>query len=420
MFLDVFNQHWESTARPKLSSLGKAPDFKEALIDVLEQFIVFLDDPNEPSSGEILDSFYELLTDLRYMSLNEVYHKYFSVSAFKSLPNASCFNDLKNIFDNKHPDICIATALANETFAIRDRLIEQAQPGAKRRNELLRFLLQKEKKSNKKLACYVLPISDLSACLEMLTKLYADTGNRFQLIVQNDNHYTAVDLCFSNPMKAFVMDAAADIRRENITDALAKNGFSNTHIYIAGDSNFENRIQNDDESCSIFSLDNAIDAAKMPDLYGELQSLATQSGEMGYFYVQWENLPPELVRHAQSPTFFTRYAFGEKETGYRRDFLNNESVEDYIQRNLCEKTLEDGRTIQINGSASQRCEQWGDIPDNAFTLGTAVTMAPVTILNSQLNRRNARHSSENLLHALTGTTLGAPLSPQRPACGKFG
>lgn len=137
--------------------------------------------------------------------------------------------------------------------------------------------------------------------------------DRFQIIINNGSHCTAVDVLLSNKdghiqKKCFILDAAQEMRALEATSIFNKFNFE---IYTAGKPG--EKIQNDSTSCPIFAMVLLGKSSNDPDLFAHLDTgfesrpaKVSESKTLEHT-IPWQALPASYIKYAQSDIFLSRY-----------------------------------------------------------------------------------------------------------------
>lgn len=167
----------------------------------------------------------------------------------------------------------------------------------------------------KKIACndnfFVLDIDELDSFGEILAKFEKNNKMypRFQLIVKNEAHYTAVDILWGYAKKeCLILDAAGDFKALQLAIKLAKFGFDNLFL-VSGSPRSDrktNNLQKDRHSCALFALDHAFQVSKL-NIYNVLEAYIDKNKKNEPTFLFWEDLPSPLVWNAQSFSFLMLY-----------------------------------------------------------------------------------------------------------------
>lgn len=168
-------------------------------------------------------------------------------------------------------------------------------------------------------------IPAVSALYHRLNKLIgevAENVNRIQIIVRQQEHYTALDVDRQN-RRCFVIDSAGDSSELNLREFIRYSPHIDSLYYVAQheysippelaitgrDDTNTSRIQKDECSCSIFSLEYSFVMAKKYDLYSTATECAQPDDNIPNAYsIRWDRLDPEFVRLSQSPTYKKYYS----------------------------------------------------------------------------------------------------------------
>ncbi|MDR3491382.1 MAG: YopJ family acetyltransferase [Gammaproteobacteria bacterium] len=166
----------------------------------------------------------------------------------------------------------------------------------------MNVLIAIEKQKRPNFNCQTIDITELNKSLDQLFKNYKqipeDISHRAQLIINNGSHYSTVDFHISREGVQFILlDAANEPRVAAILDIFMKRDEFTEGFQVGTDRG----IQKDYLSCPIFALDHAIQISQL-DLYEDLLTIQNE-----YSQITWFDMPPELVRNAQSPSWIQEY-----------------------------------------------------------------------------------------------------------------
>lgn len=269
-----------------IKNMGKdAPTAPDALKSRIDLFIDLYRE-KVPLNPQTHVAFTTLKLDLKNHSLTEITQKY----AHSSIENAF-FKEI----------IALASGVSQEecNSLIKRISSEQFSWAPVNRDEMLRILIHL-----KKLDCAVIQYYELSDFIEhKMAALKGKQNASFQALVRHDVHYTALHFEYADgKVRCAVLDANQDPKLHLLVKVLSD---KNIPTYVLGE-NEEDKLQLDNRSCSIFSLDHLIQVAKDPQFFSSLQMLATSS-EKGYPVVAWEKLNPSYVKNAQSKEFLLGY-----------------------------------------------------------------------------------------------------------------
>lgn len=180
---------------------------------------------------------------------------------------------------------------------------EHEDPALRRKNirDVLNIFIQVQQLEDKNLNAVVKHIDELGPYLQTLPP------GRHQIIVEN-NHYTTCDINIGEDgtRKAIVLDAAACALMGPTLTELAKFCGSKANIYLPfHNAKMRNRIQNDNENCSNFAFDHAVQIARLPRVYEDFASLvqsnsAEDNQNDDFNRMNLLTLPPTLIWNAQS------------------------------------------------------------------------------------------------------------------------
>lgn len=176
-----------------------------------------------------------------------------------------------------------------------------------KRDEMLRILIQqkreKRKREGKDFDCKVIADHEWKDWLRLKLKSSPTANLRFQLLVRNEVHYTALDFEWkSGKLRCCILDSAQDPKYRQIVQALQEMGAA---VRIIGDQNDDEsqKMQTDLRSCGIFGLDLLAQTSKDDRFLDKIFTMGTSADR----YIPWESLPPRLVQNSQNIDFFDRY-----------------------------------------------------------------------------------------------------------------
>ena len=164
------------------------------------------------------------------------------------------------------------------------------------------------KKLKRPINCYVIEEKTPFPLDELLNSIAKEGKERTQIIYKLSKkirHWSALDVKRDSQgtLTVFLLDAPGNVRNEN-EDAIKK--YCEEHkikLIIA-----KGKIQKDNFTCSIYSLDHVFHMSKMIDLYEQLDKVKVQDPKIPYFYsVSTLDLPPVFLKNAQSTTFLKDY-----------------------------------------------------------------------------------------------------------------
>ncbi|KTD61162.1 YopJ family acetyltransferase [Legionella spiritensis] len=140
--------------------------------------------------------------------------------------------------------------------------------------------------------------------------------NRIQILVRSGPHYTTLDIDKKN-RSCFIVDAVDDssqYRLHQIPDfskLVDKVFYVKSPMIPSGksDETMKGALQKDSSSCSVFALDHSFQVALNPEVHQWLESNAVPGSEQSttLYHVTWNQLPPDMVKNAQSTTVIRHY-----------------------------------------------------------------------------------------------------------------
>jgi hypothetical protein len=177
----------------------------------------------------------------------------------------------------------------------------------------MNLLIHIEKEKNPNFECYAMDISQLKENLANILRSCDDMHERdyrkVQFVINNNGHYTTVDLKLTKNDKQFiVLDASNEVRvKETIATLRSNPKFSDGFAVTSS-------IQSDFISCPIFAFDHAVQASRT-DLFLNIHDIVSKNDG-----VEWINLPPQFVWNAQSERWLNAYRKEYKEENADVDF----------------------------------------------------------------------------------------------------
>jgi hypothetical protein len=143
-----------------------------------------------------------------------------------------------------------------------------------------------------------------------------------------NQHWSALDILItSDKMQVFYLDGAGDSKNyKHIVPILSS--MPNVELTCC-----EEKLQHDTESCSIFALDHVFHMSKIPNLHAIIDAgkkADTENSLPNVCVFNPINLPPSLVRNAQSLRFITNYKAAHPEEA--KEVLNKkgQTLMDYV------------------------------------------------------------------------------------------
>lgn len=134
-----------------------------------------------------------------------------------------------------------------------------------------------------------------------LTDIKTNINQKQQLIIDQDGHYTAIEILVKDGKKTcLILDAAATVAAQNIVDLIEYEKFDSVYCIEARDGQ---SLQRDQKSCPAFAFDHATNLSQMNDKwYDDLEKKKTENKA-----VYFDDLPPNLVCNAQSLKYLREY-----------------------------------------------------------------------------------------------------------------
>lgn len=193
------------------------------------------------------------------------------------------------------------------------------------RRAFIKLSLEQEHNTSTQL----LDIADLNNYIQNLAP---NKDGRYQLIIDNNGHFSAVDINISQGKKqCIILDAANDPRMNDIQLIFQLNQFDRIHQPLGKYDELMGKpliLQYDKTSCPIFAIEHTKQMALLPDLYSWMESIIEQ--EEGEEVTYLTRLPPELIRDAQS-IFFLAYYQGNHHELLKNPMQNGQLLQDYIR-----------------------------------------------------------------------------------------
>lgn len=212
------------------------------------------------------------------------------------------------------------------------------------RNEMLRLVLTtkaEERQLHGKLSCngYVIDSQELGRFLNQLFRNPPIDQQRLQLMVQKDNHYTAIDIELSpEGNRCFVMDAALHHNYMDIVELLNRYDFDD--VFVTGSNT---TIQKDNINCSAYSLSHIFNTSKKPELFEYLNTIDCKKDEETQIkFIEWEQLSSDFLDKAQSITLLAKHP------QWKENFKNEMSLETYILEKGVEEREQRGEMRKVN------------------------------------------------------------------------
>lgn len=210
----------------------------------------------------------------------------------------------------------------------------------------IQLRIERERQLNPLKNIQLLDIADLHA---HFASIDTKKDQRYQLIVDNNGHYTPVDIFVKNGVKqCIILDAANDPRMNDINEIAKIYDFKQIYMPVAREEN--KQLQQDLCSCPVFAFDYSDQLSQMSEgIYDDLSS-KLEDGQL-YF----DSLPPNLVRNAQSMKFLEGYKKKlqtESPELLKKPMPNGKTLDHYLDEG---KREVDGKVR--NYSINQRCKE---------------------------------------------------------------
>ncbi len=253
--------------------------------------------------------------------------------------------------------------------------------------EHLRLLIDNEKRERlarreRPFECYVVDSKCLEKFLSPLREPNLTENKRFQVIVNDDGHYSILDILWTtDEKKYFLLDAPGNNRKHYLQEIMDKFSFDKSFITNARMINNKyNNLQKDLLSCSIFSFYHAVQISKI-EIYRVLDNIAREPDSgTNKTTVYWDELPMQLVWVAQSLTF----------------------LDDYLARNK----------KQFSPTEIMEYEEWRKTHIKPDSTGKAINMAIENIFNSLVKNAIAlvEKTDEKELRLICALTRTYPIT----------
>ncbi len=171
---------------------------------------------------------------------------------------------------------------------------------------------------------------------EISTIIDNNQDNRLQIVLRTGPHYLTLDIN-KEKKSCVVIDAAGDLRQERFWQI---GSFINSihHItYLKAEQvphpddstrSMKTILQCDAYSCSIFALDHAKQIASLEDIHEHLNSVSSEE-DGAIRSVKWTELPPELVKNAQSINILKWYKENNTASTHQLDSLTNNNKKNH-------------------------------------------------------------------------------------------
>jgi hypothetical protein len=231
---------------------------------------------------------------------------------------------------------------------------DQTSWAAIKRDEMLRLLIENspefQSSGGDATSCFVVDYRELAGCIDLLKMQdFSLESKQIQFLVRNDVHYTALSLVLDHDnIFACILDASMDPKCYGIERLL--NELNIDTVLIGGvrdaidteSGHFEDKIQYDFRSCSVFSLDHAKLVAS-DGLVADIRQ-KTSSASNCTFRLSWLDLPFRYIRLAQSPALLQHYISCWPDDSTAKDYiyacLDKNQSDSVMQNNGVELTLD--------------------------------------------------------------------------------
>lgn len=321
--------HLDQIFIKKLTASPAECDTPKLLNEKIQKLIALYLSSSQRDS-EFTVRFETLSRDLNSRTLSEVARKY-SLQEMASTQNPF-YNSIVSLLQS--PDL--DHLKQKEVESLPEKITEEQFKWAPvKRDEMLRILIQakvqKRKCNGQTFDCHVIEERELTDWIaDKVMHLTAEEVHRFQLLVRNDVHYTALDFELKGGiLSCCILDAAQDPKYESLVEKLLER---NVRVFVAGGCE-EQKIQYDFRSCSIFALDHLTHTTKDSSFFDFLETNSISIAGKGYKIIAWETLPPSLVKNAQSREFFARY-FSLNPQYEREIYKACQTFKQYIENNF--------------------------------------------------------------------------------------
>lgn len=177
--------------------------------------------------------------------------------------------------------------------------------------------IKRKENHEEPVSCYVLESGSSKQFSDSLNQIVDMSKNfssviRFQILVKQGGHYSAIDIRLApGENKFIILDSAGDPRY--MAHYMKMIGlkyedkktpfFSKGYIVVGMKQDLSDTIQQDCYSCPMFAFDFVRQISRMEDIYDYISNRANKDG-----YVTWSDMPPQLVWNAQSLKWIQDYA----------------------------------------------------------------------------------------------------------------
>jgi hypothetical protein len=295
-------RYWKSVKPESLIPEANENELLSTITDLLDSYTCKFDSIPEDEQ-KLIDL---LRLDFSSRTLHEILHRFLLCKEYE-------FSSINSPLLHGDNSILKLLFLSGATQKLLNKEVEnplailekQLQQGAIKRNEMLRILVdlkntERKDKNQDRLNCFEFNIVELESVLKNAIEL-SKAGllpSRIQIQVNNEVHYTALDLEFTpQGAKAAVLDAALDDKRMEIVELLK--GLPFTEIYLTSGDEDEDGIQLDDNTCSFFSLHHLQKSSKRKNFFSELSSMSKIKSDGVVHEIRWKDFPIEFLKYAQ-------------------------------------------------------------------------------------------------------------------------
>ncbi|SCA62711.1 hypothetical protein SCG7109_AC_00340 [Chlamydiales bacterium SCGC AG-110-M15] len=327
--------------------------------------------------------------DLAYSSLSYVSNKYFSAppTYYSNKSTPSFLHDLYLLYTSQRPSLDMSLIKSEEIQSLPSSIMKSISlKRACNRDEAFRLLLNLKSShkgvKNPKQHSALLTIDDLIPFIRLSTNIPAENPFRVQIILRGLGlHYTALECLFTEEgCECFIMDASEHTSSKKLKKYLTAqdNILRVTYAESPLIEGIKKPLQADLYTCGIFSYDHINHSAKIDNLFALLKK-HRRLGDDGIYYISWFDLPPSLIKNAQSLSVIKAYQeYNPKEC--MKPYKNFPSFNAYIQTKF--KTAEiEGRKKTINASSLMKFKTYRRKIESALRNMSAEEIAGIVFRN---------------------------------------
>lgn len=209
--------------------------------------------------------------------------------------------------------------------------------------EMLDYAVEHENRIHSHARITVVDLSELEPYIKDHS-----TESRYRVIVNYNNHFTAVDVRQSEKGNScIILDSCNDIRFYATYVRFLENGFSNPLVPSGMSYDPCRNLQSDLYSCSLFAFDHAVQLSNASDDFHDVLNETIKDGPL-----RWDSLPPNFIWNVQSMKVLHAYkAAIERDNP---DLLDEKmpcglSFREYISQGVCSYDI-DGVLVTRNES----------------------------------------------------------------------